>query len=567
MASHWLLERLTGSGRIPLRLALQRLTTWESILIQHALGNPAIQLCSDGPPDAPSVCVTVSALHGTSFWSDKERPPHDAEVIGWLRIPQSVLDMVDEETQATSAREAAEMRELDAILATWEESGELDRRLVELADLVERVETVFIFIGRDVFSKSDAGSNTLTRDGLLADLRPRPVISWRPADRLFVVAAHCLFTSGRSVRFEEFNGKQLSATALREYLLNRCAAYCLAAGREAVDLHGTAVTALAERVRDLMAEADASGQMRYRRINGLTFVKNEYLLGFPPPRDHDRLPLLVAQHGRRGGLRLSGNARTDMRAMTMAAVQRDARSGTSDAVEDLIATVVLSSVVETDADYGMSSGVRDLYSLRGAEPSGIDGVLALKKADFFCCCLPHTTRMSGLDPRDTVSIVWRAAQRMMYNRWHFVPGEFPRKDIPEKRHYFFPPQVPDIAEHAEHHHGGHTASRVRFSIRAPGAQVWHPPFRVFGNGFRGCYDIRLVRMEGPPFTLRELREAVRHCSLVDELWRTLAVCAAHDAPVVPAVRGFSRAWYESRFWERMHPYQAVAWHLTGPRPA
>jgi hypothetical protein len=72
---------------------------------------------------------------------------------------------------------------------------------------------------------------------------------------------------------------------------------------------------------------------------------------------------------------------------------------------------------------------------------------------------------------------------MMFNRWHFVPGQFDRAEIPLNRHYFFPPQVPDIAEHSEHRHGGHISARVRYSIRAPGAQVWREPFHVFGHGY------------------------------------------------------------------------------------
>lgn len=241
-------------------------------------------------------------------------------------------------------------------------------------------------------------------------------------------------------------------------------------------------------------------------------------------------------------------------------------AGETGAIGELLGAIVLSAILATDSDYGMSSSVRDLNGLRGAQPGGPDGVLALKKNDFFCCCLPHTTRMADTGD-EAVPILWRAAQRMMYNRWHFAPGEFDRAVIPEKRHYFFPPQIPDIAEHTEQHHGGHVASRVRFTIRAPGAQVWHPPFTVFGHGFRGCYDIRLVRMEGPAYTTAELVEAVRHCSLVDEMWRTLAEGAQNGTlPAVP-VGGFDRAWYESRGWERQRPYALATGALAGAAPA
>ncbi len=461
-----------------------------------------------------------------------------------------------------------ELLEVNEILRDWELSGELDSKLVELADRVERVETVFVFIGRDVFSKSDAGSNTLTRDGLLADLRKRPPDDWRESDRLFVVLAHCLFSSGRSVRFEEFNGKQLSVTSVREFLLGRYASYFLMTDRDLGSPHSLSLFGLADRVRTLMRDADQSPMMRYRRINGLTFVKNEYLLDFPLPRDPDTLPELVAEYGRVLGMTLTGDVRSDLHRMTLQAVVADAGDlraaevpGSQGTLGELLASIVLSAIIRTGADYGMSSSVSDLARLRGAVPGEPDGVLTMKKGDFFCCCLPHPVQMD-MASDDAVAILWRAAQRMMFNRWHFVPGEFERAVIPEKRHYFFPPQIPDIAEHAEHHHGGHAASRVRYTIRAPGPQVWHPPFTVFGHGFRGCYDIRLVRMEGPPFTLEQVAEAVRHCSLIDQMWRTLAAgVESGDFPVRP-IRGFDREWYEARGWERLRPYVLASGALT-----
>ncbi len=571
-ASTLLLSELTDGGRIPFPIALSRLTLWESQLVQHVLGRTDIELAAEPSPTAVSISVRRSALAGVGFWGPDELSDDGGEQVGWLWVPPQVLDMVGEATRSAAAREAIESAEVDAVLREWETGGELDRRLVQLADWVERVETIYVFIDRDVFSKSDAGSNTLTRDGLLQKLRAVPTNEWRATDRLFVVLAHCLFVTGRSVRFEEFNGKQLTAGRAREFLVGRYADYCAALGRTALNPQGMPLFQLAEQVRDLMDEVDSSPMMRYRRINGLTFAKNEHLAEFPLPRDPETMPELVARYGSESlGLVPSGDVRADLRAMALAATALDDAApddgtdgaGTAGgAVGELLSAIVLSAIIETDSDYGMSSSVRDLGALRGAEPGGPDGVLELKKGDFFCCCLPHTKRMAATG-EETAPILWRAAQRMMYNRWHFAPGEFDREVIPERRHYFFPPQIPDITEHSYRHHGGHVASRVNFTIRAPGAQVWHPPFTVFGHGYRGCYDIRLVRMDGPAYTTVELLEAVRHCSLVDELWRTLAE-GVEDGSLPPRpVLGFDRAWYESRGWERLRPHLLAAEALTG----
>ncbi|MEU6389314.1 hypothetical protein [Streptomyces sp. NPDC046939] len=541
--------------------------------MQHVLGRTDVEVGVGPARGTGLIAVTRSALFGVSFWRPGEVPGPDAEeTLGWMRVPPEVLDMADEETRSAQAREAAEFAEVDAILSGWQERGELDRRLIQLADWVERVETVYVFVEREVFSKSDAGSNTLTREGRIADLRRRPPHTWARADRLFVVWAHCLFSSGRSVRFEEFNGAQLSVTGLRGFLLERHAQYSAALGRPPHSPRALPLPELAAEVRTLQGEVDRQSPfMRYRRINGLTFAKNEYLEHFPLPRDPQALPDLIARHGEvELGIEPTGRARADLHCMAVAASLLDARTSAGNghgpghgAVGELLAAIVLSAVRATDSDYGMSSSVRDLNRLRGVRPGGPEGTLTLKKGDFVCCCLPHTTRMAEAGDA-TGPILWRAAQRMMYNRWHFAPGEFDREAIPESRHYFFPPQVPDIAAHADHRHGGHTASRVRYSIRAPGAQVWHPPFTVFGHGYRGCYDIRLVRMEGPAYTLHQMREAVRHCSLVDELWRTLADGVQNATLPVRPLTGFDRAWYASNGWERLSAYALATQALPMP---
>lgn len=573
LVTNWLLAKLTGDGRIPFSLARDRLTVWESALVQQVLGRSGVEFAevtelSDEAyaPDAAAVRVTAGVLGGIDLWRPSEEPNPTAKTLGWLRVPADALDVADEKARAAAVRENAEFREIDAILDAWLTTGELDTRLALIADWVERVETVYVLIGRDVFSKSDAGSNTLTRDGLVTGLRQLRPESWRRSDRLFVVAAHCLFATGRSVRFEEFNGRQLSAVQLREHLTDRYAAYSAAAGRDPADLHGLPLLDLAERIRDLLPEVDAADAMRYRRISGMTFVKNEQVVAGPPARDPERMPELIAELGEaRLGVPSTGRPRDDLRAMTEAAADLDASGAGAGGIDsdphpsangalgELLATIVLSAIERTDSDYGMSSSFRDILRLRAADSGDPSEVLTMKKNDFFCCCLPHTTRMSDLPDEETVPILWRAAQRMMYNRWHFIPGEFERASIPDNRHYFFPPQIPDIAEHAEHHHGGHVASRVRYTIRAPGPQVWRPPFEVFGHALRGCYDIRLVRMEGPAYTMAELYEAVRHCSLVDSFWRTLADRVNRGAPV-PPIAGFDRRWYESRAWLLMRPY-------------
>lgn len=548
-----LLTLLTQQGRLALSTALAGLTPAEESVTMQILGRRDIRAVRPQTPGWQDCSVEVGIVPPgriVMVRPDREPLPATAQPVLGLAVPRWLLEMADEEATANSALERHERAHLDRLLTAWQAEGSMARRLDEVLDWVERVETVLVYVDRTVYSKSDAGTNTLTREGVLENLRERPVTEWPEAARVFVAACQLLFISGRSVRFEEFNGRQLTALGLKRLLTRRYHEYreCLGAGSEpwVEDFLG-----LAEAIAAMLPLVDQSTKMRYRRISGLTFAKDERLLALPiADRSFGELPSpLIEQLEREYSLPVAGDGEEQISQATRAAVRRSREIGSAGPLENLLTAIVRSAVVSADADYGMSSGVRDLSGLAAAANNRVANVLKLKKPDFMCCCVPNPHRAHEFPSDELTKILWRAAQRMMYNRWHFAPGNFGRDEIPRDRHYFFPPQIPDIADHAEHHHGGHTASRVRFSLRAPGAQVWRAPFHVLGNDFRGCYDIRLVRMQGDPFDLSNLVTAVRYSGLVDAYWRTIAAEVTPSGASHLTIEAFDRVWYESLQWQ------------------
>jgi hypothetical protein len=149
----------------------------------------------------------------------------------------------------------------------------------------------------------------------------------------------------------------------------------------------------------------------------------------------------------------------------------------------------------------MSSSLRDLRRLRPHAEQCSSGVLELQKPDFFCVCIPHPALVEAVSESQLFDMLNSVALRMQFNRWHFIPGNFERDAVPGSRHFFYPPTMPDMAQLSEARHGGHTLAWVRYSVRAPGPQLWQPPLKIFGNDYRGCFDTRLVRMVEPPFTV------------------------------------------------------------------
>lgn len=542
-----LVTLLTAGGRVPYEQAIASLTARERSLLHHLMGDEKARVVAEETASgARRVLVAYSPQGKVSLLFPGE--PAGPDVVGGLTVGPGILEQVEEDHAAWAVRERAEQRELDGMLRGWERDGSLARRVREVADWVDRVETILIYVGRRTFSKSDAASNTLLRTGVLGELATAPLARWDRADRLFVSAAHVLFGAGRSIRFEEFNGRQLSASGLRDWLVGRWRGYADALGRTPPPgLACRRLDRLAAEVSALSAEVDRSEWVRFRRISGLTFAKREVLARVPhAERSHPALPSLLrrfAGHALNVDVPAVGGEEGLGLLVDRVLVMDDP----GPALESLLAHIVLSAVVDLDADYAMTSAVRDARSLR----SGTDrtaSALSLRKPDFFCCALPHPERMR--DEPGVASLLWRVAQRMQYNRWHFVPGNFDRAEVPAQRHYFFPPTMPDLAESGEFWHGGHVAARVRFSIRAPGAQLWRDPFTAFGNRYRGCYDIRAVRTRGRPFTRAELWTATRYSGLIDVFWRRVVCRCSEPGMPWPVISAFDREWYESGAWRR-----------------
>jgi hypothetical protein len=542
-----LVSLLTVAGRVPYDDGLAALMPWERQVLHEVMGRDHVRLLAADDPGC-DVWVAYSPQGRLSLLAqDERRTVAGPELIGGLGLGPTPLERAAEAHDTWWAAEQPERDRLDQVLASWEADGSLRTRVGQVADWVERVETVLIYIGRQVFSRSDAGSSTLRREGILTSLADRPLAAWSSEERLFVAAAHVLFQSGRSVRFEEFNGQQLTALGLRGWLTDRWRRYAAATGKAIpADLNARPAESLAGQVAELAATVDESAWLRFRRISGVTFAKREVIACVPlQSRHHQVLPPTLAELAADESAVRAGDAANAEQAIGDAV----RRLGTiphgagHDRLESLLAAIVAAAVRDLRADYGMSSGVRSLDRLRDTARGRLSQVLELSKPDFFCCALPHPDLILTRTRPEITRLLWLVAQRMQYNRWHFVPGNFDRSEVPADRHYFFPPTMPDIAEHSDLWHGGHVSASVRYSIRAPGAPLWRPALAVGGNSFRGGYDIRVVRTGGTPFTTDELWAAVRYSGLIDAFWRALAAL-----PSRPVIAGFGKEWYEAGAW-------------------
>lgn len=551
-----LLRLMTMHGKVPFQHGLASMMIREAAIVQALMGRDDIMMVQPDSQEIATcnVLVAHSAFGKVSLYQHSEHFPEGETFLGGLKIEDTLLDVIENTCVIEDFLEKQEQQRIDALLYNWEVCGSLKQKVSQVIDWVEREESVYIYIGRRTFARSDAGGNTLNSkpNGILRNLLEDPLSAWQREERLFIVAMQLLFLTGSAIRFEEFNGRQLTAVELRKWLLHKVWTYNAVLGEEAPqDTLSLPLWTLAENIGRLARRVDRSGWTRYRRVEGITFCKQEKLIS---PQNFSQaivsLPSLITDIASHLALELpdTGEPCQTLVEITKAALRFYRETGSSEYIHQIIEGIVLSAVIQSEADYGMSSSIRTPDLLKGTPEQRISGVLDLAKTNFYCCVLPHPGLLARLPEQTLFHTLYSSALRMEFNRWHFVPGNFSREEIPLNRHYYFPPLMPDIAEWADLRHGGHTKAGVRYSIRAPGAPLWREPFIAYHHQYRGCYDVRVVRREGPPLGMRELQVATSHCTLMDIFWKTMQQFIEEYNIVTPVVTAYTREWYENAEW-------------------
>jgi hypothetical protein len=535
---------LTHGNRCPADLAVTALDFFDraafAVLERHQeLPVMTVRANDDGDVELSMFVNSLGRLHirRNGQATPQYHPAVTTVEIGSVRLSATLLQEVSELHATAVALEEREFRCVRRDLDKVHADGQLAEVLEQVIDHVSHVESVCFYIGDKFFALIDRFTNLVASrkspDGALTNLRAKDYGTWSNAEILMVAALHALFISGRSVRFEEFNGAALTATALRQKLNALYAAY--------VDA-GCAITAspdvrlfeLAHCIREQAREAERIDCLRYRRIYGLNFQKNERILKSPASSEPRTVHLeeFAEDYGAIVGGCPPANLPEDefFLALAKACIERDMNGPGRDFhaspprgcwLEALIDKIVASAVLATDSDYGMSSSLRDVSIL--LQPSLEDvvtGVHRLEPADFFCCFVSRGFA-DAMDEATATVIAASVQKRMMFNRWHFLPGNFERGRIAGSRHWYYPPVIPDIAIHSDVHRAGHSRARVKYSVRAPGPDMSRPPLMIAGRPYRGFYDVRVVRMDGQEYSIEDMLRTRRRTLWMESVYDAL----------------------------------------------
>ncbi|MBI2430460.1 MAG: hypothetical protein HYV39_00345 [Candidatus Levybacteria bacterium] len=362
----------------------------------------------------------------------------------------------------------------------------------------------------------------------------QPVNTWQQEDQVYIYCVNLLFISGGPARLQEFSGGQLSPNHLDRFFDDKAVFYSQALGEESpLEWPSKSLHEKAFWVGQKVQEVNSKLQ-RYRDINGLTIRWEERILGERPLIVDEVVKQNLSDKISRifGIDKNSDESDKDYwRRVVREVIARDELS-----LSLLVWSIISTAVEITQSDYGMSSTFRDIHKLLTTGP------LSLEKGDFYCCVVPSSKIVDSQTDDKIAEDSQSMANRMEYNRWHFIPGDVKRDSIPLKRDWFYPPTIPDIATEVDWHHGGHVDAKIHHSLRIPASVV------VDGTEYRGSYDIRLLRQSGEPYKPDDIKTAKVYLDVLGNVIQSVVEYVEETGQQLK-IGAFTTRWYKNHLWK------------------
>ncbi len=563
---------LALGGRQELAFGMKSLTPLQRAVVDELGGRTSTLVDADAATAGGARWYLGQWSYGR-IWLAPERPADpECRLLAALSLPAATHDAVV--ARAVSIQQSWQTcdPEMDAFFDNLDAEG-LQRVLHEVHETVDHTDPMLLYVGDDTLTNFGKLNNLQERG---ADLprcfhrRAREMARdrWTTAERIYVFCVYWLRRAG--CRGEEFCGRQLNPTLLREYFAERLAGYRALAP----ELCEEEASSIADQARLLARCKAGSAQqlLTYRWINGLTFYKEERVCSRSSARfGVDTLPPALRVYIA-DACGVDTGQHESLASLFDACVAQMARRGFAsdddklNAFEGLLKAIVDCAIDATGSDIGMSRGTRDVARMQRAfGEQRYAEICGWQSPDYFCAVFPSAALREQLagNPELLVKILYACSARMQFNHWHYIPGHCPPEGVPADRHYYYPPGVADLAEWSDQHHTGHVLAQVRYSIRSPA------PLSFGGKLYPGMVDLRLFRQSSAPYTPEELMTALTYTDYVRALQQSLSDHLARGGdPLV--VAAFGKDWYRDYYGGRRAPGAAVeaASAATGaPAPA
>jgi hypothetical protein len=539
--------------RVPPPHGRASLTTLQAALVE-VLGSRLLAI-GEGPQDAPDGSVALALgmrSYGRIILEEQPSLETGDLLFGFVMVTADDLLAARRRDAEVRASNDALDEEIRAFYRHCQPE-ETARMLEVLEQGIDRIDPVLFYVEEASYSNMPTFNNLLKRGGagkdddryLIEALAKRPAAEWPWTAQVLVYCFYHLRASG--FRGEEFNSRQLTAFTLRRFFDETRREFARALGEPGFPREGLTLMEQAEGILAQRGELSRT-HLFYRMINGLSLHKEQRLLPRSEirPIDHRALPPDIRSYFERWDLNPSQHEslyelcrRWLERAL--AHPRADPHPKGLSHVEELIVVMAQSATEELTSDLGMSRCLREIGNIaRVHDEQRYEEANSWLQTEYFCAVVP-SRRMSeqmAEQPRALADVLKAVSARMRYNSWHYMPGHFPLQHKAEDRHFYMPPAMSDISAWSDQRHRGHVAAGVRHSIRSPG------PITYKGKVFPGFYDLRLMRCEGPGYTLAELKRANEYTAYLGAFYQALLDHVVSTGTSF-RVTAFTNQWYET----------------------
>ncbi len=547
---------LTLDNRIPIKMALNSLTIKQRelyILLEN--NENGYILRPEFDDKSRFIAFGIKKIGRIIIQDPSKRFDPGDTIIGYIRVPEDIyINWTTLYLQSQKIEESFNQEAYSFI------SNQPQEKTNEMLDFIYKniyhIDPIIIYVNEQILSTFYFASNlykdrrnshlNLTNiEGstyLLEKLYSLSVSEWSHEEMVFVYCAYWLLKTNNPSRIEEFNGCQLSVKRVHIFLNKKINLYSQKLNLKADQQYKSTIPDKIETLQSLDIKILSNFQ-KYRIMNGINLNKKELLM---PKISHDKSNFPIQLNGF-----FKDNYGMDIEnydnsydffydwLSTQFLLNESDKELTP--VEEVLRHFCLEAVEQLNADIAMTRGVRNFKSLiELTNNESYNEICKWSPSDYYCCVTPSKRLQEELKGKESIisNISKAVSRRMQYNCWHFIPGNLPIEQVPANRHFFFPPQFPDIAEWSDQHHLGHVNSSVRFSIRSPES------LRIGNFNYNGMIDLRVMRKSGSTFTISDLiylTELTRH---LKDFWQAI-IDFIIERNLEIKVRSFDKKYYEN----------------------
>lgn len=404
-----------------------------------------------------------------------------------------------------------------SLLKKLDEAG-LQQRLLRIKYYLLHMAPVIYYVGASCYSNFDYLNNLssktkeINRNCLLEYWLESPLEKWEENDYIFVCFTDYILNSGIQTRLEEFNGKQISLGNLEEYLEFKYYQYKRLLGDTDVEFLGDfSELELDNKVQKLKEkwEKISKTTVIYRGINGLSlqkseeFIQNEDLLS-KFVFDSDLSSKLYDTFG------VKSNSLEEFQTSIKEYFQRDL-SHLEERFLDLLNFIFLrlSDITHSDIAFSRYFGNVGLLIKLDSEKD-YQNIISLSPKNYYCLVTPSKNMLENVLVDLLSKIGMAINSRMLYNGWHYMPGNFincEQVDFSE-RDFYFSAVLSDVTNKDKYHHVGHVKLDINNCIRVPLTMT------INGRAYKALMDVRTFRRGDNEYSISDLENVIIYSKYV-----------------------------------------------------